>query len=83
MTERTECLMRIIVGIVTGIILYVWGWFTLILFVVNWFYCIFTNEKLKEVVRLCGVYTAQFYSFLQYMIFATNKRPFPFGDLAK
>lgn len=83
MSERTEAWMRIVVGIVSGIILAVWRWFIVVLAIVNWFYTIFAGKRLKELADLSEVWNTQWYIFQRYMIFVTNRRPFPFTSLEK
>lgn len=81
--ERKEAWMRLLVGIVSGIILYVWFWLTALLFVINWFYVIIKGKKLKELSEMCETWNTQNYSFIRYMTFGSNKRPFPFNNLEK
>ena len=83
MGERSEVFMRIVVLVVTGIILSVWQYFIMVLFVVNWFYTLFAGKRLKELAELSEVWNSQWYVFQRYLIFVTNKRPFPFNKLEK
>ena len=82
-TERKEAWMRIVVGIVTGIVLSVWRWFIVVLGVLHWIYAVFTGKRKKEFAELCEIWNTQTYIFLKYMTFVTNERPFPFGNLTK
>ncbi len=79
--ERKEALMRIIVAIVTGIILGVWKALIQILIIVNWLIAIFRAKRNKRIAEFCEIWNTQFYVFLKYMTFVTNKRPFPFSRL--
>ena len=83
MGERSEVFMRIVVGIVSGIILGVWRYFIIVLFIVNWVYTLFAGKRLKELAELSEVWNSQWYVFQRYLIFVTNKRPFPFSKLEK
>ena len=83
MSERTEALMRIFVGIVTGIILYFWGYLVVILLVINFVYTIFVGKRLKELANMCEIWNTQAYTLKRYIIFESNKRPFPFSKLEK
>lgn len=83
MGERKEVWMRIIVGIVSGIILGVWRYFIIVLAVVNWFYTLFTGKRFKELAEMSEIWNTQFYIFQRYLIFVTNERPFPFRKLTK
>ena len=83
MSERTEALMRIFVGIVTGIILYFWGYLVVILLVINFVYTIFAGKRLKELAEMCEIWNTQAYVLKRYLIFESNKRPFPFTKLER
>ena len=83
MSERTEALMRIVVGIVSGIIIGVWKIFIKILVIVNVLIALFTGKRNKDVAELCEIWNTQFYILLRYMTFVSNKRPFPFSSLEK
>ena len=82
-SERTEALMRIIVGIVTGVILYFWGYLIVVLIVANFIYTIFAGKRLKELADMCEIWNTQAYTLKRYLIFESNKRPFPFSKLQK
>ncbi|MEK6819737.1 MAG: DUF4389 domain-containing protein [Nanoarchaeota archaeon] len=83
MGERLEALMRIIVGIVTGMILYFWGYLIVVLVVINFFYTIFSGKRFKELANMCEIWNTQAYVLKRYIIFESNKRPFPFTKLEK
>ena len=83
MSERTEALMRIVVGIASGIILSVWQIFIRILILVNFLIALFSDKRNKEIAMLCETWNTQVYIFLRYMTFVSNKRPFPFTKLEK
>ena len=82
MSERNEAFMRILVLIVTGILLGLWKALIQFLVVVHWFVVVFTDKRNKELAEFCHIWNCQVYVYLKYMTFATNKRPFPFENLA-
>jgi len=83
MGERTEVWMRILIAIVTGVVLGVWRYFILVLAIINWFYALFAGKRLKELANLSEVWNTQTYTYIRYLTFVTNERPFPFKKLAK
>ena len=80
-SERGEAWMRIVVGIISGIVLYVWFWLIGIFFIINWVYAIFSGKKLKQLAELSEVWNTQVYIYFSYMTFVSNQRPLPFGKL--
>jgi len=83
MDERKESLMRVVVLIVTGILLGVWQYLIVVFSVVNFFYTIFTRKRFKDLANLSEIWNTQYYTFLRYMTFVSNERPFPFTALTK
>jgi hypothetical protein len=83
MTERTEVWMRIVVAIVSGIVLDVWGYFIFILALINWFYTLFAGKRLRELAEMSEIWNTQKYVYNRYLTFVTNERPFPFKSLTK
>jgi hypothetical protein len=83
MTERTEAWMRIIVGIVAGIVLGIWKGLVQIVVIVHWFYVVLTGKRSKDLYDFCQIWNLQMYEYLKYMSFVQNKRPFPFGKLVR
>ena len=83
MNERTEALMRIVVGIVSGIILGLWKALIQILGVVHWIIAIITGKRNKDLAEFSEIWNTQIYIFLRYMTFVTNEMPFPFESLTK
>ena len=81
--ERKEALMRIFVGIVTGIILGVWRALIFVFVIMNLIYVLFADKRLKEFAVLSEVWNTQMYTYIRYMVFLTNKRPFPFNKLER
>ena len=83
MGERLEALMRLVVYIITGIILGLWKILVQLLVIVHWIVVVITGKRSRGIAEFCHLYNCQVFAFLKYMTFATNKRPFPFGELAK
>ena len=83
MSERKEALMRILVGPVSCIILWAWASLIKVLTIFHWVMILITNKRNKELAEFCHIWNCQAFSFLKYMTFATNKRPFPFEKLSK
>jgi len=81
--ERKEAWMRIVVGIVSGIILGIWRWLVIILAVVNWFVVLFSGRRDKGLADFCEFWNSEMYRYLRYMTFATNVRPFPFSEMVR
>jgi len=81
--EREETLMRIVVGIVSGIVLYVWMYLIGVFFIINWIYTLIEGKKISELSKLSEVWNVQVYHFIRYMTFTVNERPFPLSDLKK
>jgi len=81
MHERKEALMRIVVGIVSGIILMVWKTLIQILVIVHWFIVIISGKRQKGIAEFSEIWNSQVYVFLRYITFVSNKRPFPFNAL--
>jgi len=83
MSERKEVWMRIVVGLISGIVLGVWRYLIFVFVVINWIYTLFAGKRLKELAEMSEVWNTQLYIFCRYMTFVTNKRPFPFTKLGK
>jgi len=83
MGERGEALMRIVVGIVSGIILSLWKILIQILAVVNFVVALIGGNRNKDMADLCEMWNTQVYVFLRYMTFVTNERPMPFKKMTK
>lgn len=81
--ERKEALMRIFVWIVSGIILTVWRFFIYLLVLVNLIYTVFMGKRLKDLAEMGEIWNTQWYIFQRYILFVSNKRPFPFEKLER
>lgn len=73
MGERLEVLMRIIVAIVTGIILGVWKILIQLFFLINFIWTLIAGKRIKELAELSEIWNTQWYVFIRYMNFVTNK----------
>lgn len=83
MDERREALMRIVVGIVSGIIMGLWSALVRVLVFIHTIFTLATGERNKDLADFCEIFNTQFYVFIRYMTFVSNKRPFPFTKLNK
>jgi len=81
--ERKEALMRIAVGLISGIIMGLWKGLVQIIVLINFFYILFTKKRNKDLAEFCNIWNTVVYDYLRYMTFTTNKRPFPFNSLGK
>ncbi|MBT7102638.1 DUF4389 domain-containing protein [archaeon] len=82
-SEKKEAWMRIVVGIVSGIILDIWGALIFILAVLNWIITVFSGKRDRGVANFCEYWSSEMYRYLRYMTFATNQRPFPFSEMVR
>ena len=80
---RTEILMRIVVGIVSGIILSLWTILIKIITIIHFIIALIQDKRNKDLAKFCNIWIAQWYAFVRYMTFTTNKRLFPFNKLNK
>ena len=83
MGERIEALLRMVIGIISGIILGLWKVLIQILVVLHWIIVIFTGKRQKGIADFCEIWNTQLYVFIRYMTFVSNRRPFPFDTLEK
>ena len=83
MGERLEVLMRIVVAIITGIILGIWKIAINIFFIINFIWTLIAGKRIQELSTLSEIWNTQMYTFLRYLNFVTNERPFPFSPLKK
>jgi hypothetical protein len=81
--ERGEAFFRIIVLIVSGIILEIWGYIVCLFAIVNWFIVIITGERNRDLAELCEYWNTENYKYYRYLTFVSNKRPFPFSDMER
>jgi len=83
MNEKKEGWMRIVVGVISGILLWFWSMLIKFVVIINWLITIFSGKRHKGMADFCEIWNTQAYVFLRYMTFVTNERPFPFSDLEK
>jgi len=83
MSERKEAWFRIIVAVISGVILHVWGGLVCILVVLNWLVTIFSGKRSQGMAEFCEYWNTESYKFMRYMTFVSNKRPFPFSSLER
>ncbi len=81
--ENTEALMRIVVAVVSGFVLEVWGALIGVLILVNLVITVVNGKRHKEIAEFCEMWNTQFYVFSKYMTFMSNERPFPFEKMKK
>jgi len=79
--ERLEAIIRVFIAIISGFILSIWFWIIKIFTIVNFIITLVTGDRNKELSRYCEIWTTQAYHYAKYVMFGTNKRPFPFTQL--
>ena len=79
--SKGEAWMRIPIGIVSGVIIYIWAYLILVFFIINLVYKIFTGKRIDELAEMSEAWNTQCYYFTRYMTFCTDERPFPFEIL--
>ena len=83
MNERLEALMRIVVGIVSGIILGLWKIIIQLFGIINFVWTLVSGKRVRELAELSEIWNTQIYTFMRYMTFVSNERPMPFNSLTK
>lgn len=83
MNERKEAWMRIVVGIVSGIVLGLWKMLITLIGIIHWFIVVFSGKRNRNLAEFCENWNTQTYTYVLYMTFMTNQRPFPFNGLKK
>ncbi len=81
--ERKEAFFRILVLIVSGIMLGLWGYLVIILSIINFLITLFTARRNKDIAEFCEYWNTTYYEFYRYLTFMSNKRPFPFSELKR
>lgn len=82
-SERKEAWMRVLVAIVSGIILKVWGIVIFIVGVINWLIAVFSGKRNKSLAEFCEPWNTEMYKYTRYLTGVSNKRPFPFGAIER
>jgi len=83
MSERIEALTRILVAIVSGIIIGIWGLINFFLVVVHLIYVLLMGKRDRGLANFSNKWLNASYDLVRYMSLATNKRPFPFTSLKR
>ena len=83
MGERIEALLRIVIGLVSGFVLGVWKILIIVIGIINWIIVIISGKRNRRLAEISEIWNTQKYLYLRYMIFVSNKRPFPFDALTK
>lgn len=81
--ERKEAWFRIIVAIVSGIILGVWGSVIKIIASISWLIAVFSGKRNRDLAQFCEPWNTEMYKMMRYLTFMSNKRPFPFTSIEK
>ncbi len=81
--ERKEAWFRILVAIISGIILKVWGVLVLIIAIINWLIAVFTAKRNRKLAKFCEPWNTEKYKYFRYLTFMSNKRPFPFSNIER
>lgn len=81
--ERKEALMRIIVAIVTGVILYLWGYVIIFTTILNWLVALIVAKRSRGLAEFSEYWNTESYKFYRYMTGVSNVRPFPFSSIER
>jgi len=82
-SERKEALIRLVVFIVSGVILYLWSYLAYAIAILNWLWALFSGERSAPLGNFIEYFNTELYRFSNYITGVSNKRPFPFTDLKK
>ncbi len=77
-SERKESLMRILIFIITGVIVYLWGYVSLFLILVNWILTLISGKRNQAIGEFVEKWSSTVYYFAHYVSGESNERPFPF-----
>jgi hypothetical protein len=83
MKSKRNIWMRIPVFIVSGMIVYVWGFFVLIFSLVQLILILTERKKEKEILNISSMFSNQIYCFFKYISFISEEKPFPFEKIKK
>ena len=83
MKSKRNIWMRIPIFIVSGVILYVWMFFTLIFSIVQLVLMLTENKKEKEFLNINSMFSGQVYTYFKYISFLSEEKPFPWGKIKK
>jgi hypothetical protein len=82
-TEKKEAWMRVLVLIVSGILLKIWGIAIFFAAIINWLITVFSGKRSRGIAEFCESWNTEFYKFIRYLTAVSNKRPFPFSDIER
>ena len=82
-SERKEGWFRLIVLVVTGVILWAWGYLVAVLAIVHWLIMIFAGKRNKGIAEFLEYWNTTSYQFYRYLTGVTNERPFPFSSVQR
>ncbi len=81
--ERKEAWFRILIAIISGIILKLWGVAVFVVAIINWFIALFSAKRHKGLAEFCEPWNTEMYKYMRYLTAVSNKRPFPFSDIER
>ena len=81
--ERAEAFMRIVLGFISGLILYLWYYLFAILVLVNLVITIIDGKRNRDIAEFAEYWSTEFYRFARYISGMSNERPFPFNKVSK
>lgn len=82
-SERKEAWFRIIVVIISGIVLKLWGVLIWVLAIINWLIVVFSGKRNRSIAEFCEPWNSEMYKYIRYLTFVSNKRPFPFSEIER
>ncbi|RMD46204.1 DUF4389 domain-containing protein [Candidatus Pacearchaeota archaeon] len=78
--EGGEFLERLVILLLSGPIIVVFSYVIWILLIINFFAVLFSGKRNADVANFWKTFNKEFYRFLRYMTFESNKKPFPFSN---
>lgn len=79
-SERTEAIFRLPLGAAYVIIWAIWGILACVVAYLHWWISLLLGRRLNGPAQYANNFLNWAYTFWRYMIFATNARPWPFGE---
>ena len=81
--ERKEALWRALVLVVSGVILWVWGYLAYLLIIINWLIVLIAGYRKREIAEFIEYWNTEVYRFFRYLSGISNERPFPFSEMQR
>jgi len=81
--ERKEALMRIVVLVVSGIILWLWKYPVYFLMILHWIIALISAKRHEHIAEFVEHWNSEYYKFFRYLSGVSNEKPFPFAPLKK